>query len=96
MKTGFDNRKYLAEQTAAIHERVAEFGTRLYLELGGRLVYDYHAPRRRPALERLEGLRGCEVHSTHIPTPGDEEGLRKLGVNLTSDPQFSSHSLFAA
>ncbi|MHC4244443.1 MAG: DUF1846 family C-terminal domain-containing protein, partial [Planctomycetota bacterium] len=39
-------------------------------------------------------LRGCEVHITHIPTTGDEAGLRKLGVNLTSDPDFSSKSLF--
>ncbi|MFO7676216.1 MAG: DUF1846 domain-containing protein [bacterium] len=53
-------------------------------------------PTAKLALEQLQHLRGCEVHSTHIPTPGDEEGLRKLGVNLTSDPQFSSHSLFAA
>ena len=52
-------------------------------------------PTAHLALERLKDLRGCEVHSTHIPTPGDEEGLRKLGVNLTSDPNFSSHSLFA-
>ena len=51
MKTGFDNRKYLAEQTAAIHERVAEFGTKLYLELGGKLVYDYHASRVLPGFD---------------------------------------------
>jgi uncharacterized protein (UPF0371 family) len=42
----------------------------------------------------LKELRGCEVHLTHIPTPGDEAGLRKLGVHLTSDPEFSSKSLF--
>jgi uncharacterized protein (UPF0371 family) len=53
-------------------------------------------PTAQVALERLRDLQGCEVHSTHIPTPGDEEGLRKLGVNLTSDPNFSSHSLFVA
>jgi uncharacterized protein (UPF0371 family) len=52
-------------------------------------------PTAQEAVDRLKELRGCEVHSTHIPTPGDEEGLRKLGVNLTSDPNFSSHSLFA-
>ena len=39
-------------------------------------------------------LRGCEVHITHIPTPGDEAGLRKLGVNLTCDPHFASKYLF--
>lgn len=53
-------------------------------------------PTAQMAMERLKDLQGCEVHSTHIPTPGDEEGLRKLGVNLTSDPNFSSHSLFVA
>jgi uncharacterized protein (UPF0371 family) len=31
---------------------------------------------------------------THIPTPGDEAGLWRLGVNLTSDPNFSSKDLF--
>ena len=51
-------------------------------------------PTAQMALERLKVLRGCEVHMTHIPTPGDEEGLRKLGVNLTSDPNFISSYLF--
>ena len=51
-------------------------------------------PTAQLALERLGEFKGCEVHMTHIPTPGDEEGLRKLGVNLTSDPNFSSNSLF--
>jgi len=46
------------------------------------------------ALEKLIDLQSCEVHMTHIPTPGDEEGLRRLGINLTSDPNFSSNSLF--
>jgi uncharacterized protein (UPF0371 family) len=46
------------------------------------------------AVEKLKELRGCEVHMTHIPTPGDEAGLRRLGVNLTSDPNFSSKNLF--
>ncbi|MBN2410708.1 DUF1846 domain-containing protein [candidate division KSB1 bacterium] len=51
-------------------------------------------PAAQMALSHLEEMRGCEVHMTHIPTPGDEAGLRKLGVNLTSDPDFSSKSLF--
>jgi uncharacterized protein (UPF0371 family) len=53
-------------------------------------------PTAQLALEHLELLKDCEVHMTHIPTPGDEEGLRKLGVNLTSDPNFSSNSLFVS
>jgi len=51
-------------------------------------------PAAQFAMEKLKELKGCEVHITHIPTPGDEAGLRKLGVNLTSDPNFSSKSLF--
>ncbi|NQT07206.1 MAG: DUF1846 domain-containing protein [Candidatus Omnitrophica bacterium] len=52
------------------------------------------SPTAQHAMEKLKDLRGCEVHMTHIPTPGDEAGLRRLGVNLTSDPHFSSTSLF--
>ncbi|MCK4233195.1 DUF1846 domain-containing protein [candidate division WOR-3 bacterium] len=53
-------------------------------------------PTAQLALEKLGELKGCEIHMTHIPTPGDEEGLRKLGVNLTSDPNFSTNSLFVS
>ena len=51
-------------------------------------------PSAQLAVEKLKELKGCEVHATHIPTPGDEAGLRSLGVNLTSDAIFSSKSLF--
>ena len=51
-------------------------------------------PAAQLAVSCLKDLRGCEVHMTHIPTPGDEAGFRKLGVNLTSDPDFSSKNLF--
>ena len=51
-------------------------------------------PSLKPVIEKLKDLRGCEVHLTHIPTPGDEAGLRKLGVNLTADPDFATKRLF--
>jgi uncharacterized protein (UPF0371 family) len=51
-------------------------------------------PAAKMALENLKLLRDCEVHLTHIPTPGDEAGWRKLKVNLTCDPEYSSKSLF--
>ncbi|MBW1867576.1 MAG: DUF1846 domain-containing protein, partial [Deltaproteobacteria bacterium] len=41
-------------------------------------------PAAHLALEKLKALRNCEAHTTHIPSPGDEAGLRRLGVNLTS------------
>ncbi len=46
------------------------------------------------AIEKLSELKGCEMHITHIPTRGDEDGLRKLGINVTSDTNFSSKNLF--
>jgi uncharacterized protein (UPF0371 family) len=52
-------------------------------------------PAAQAAVKKLSALRNCEVHITHMPTPGDEAGLRKLGVNLTSDPGYSTHTLFA-
>jgi uncharacterized protein (UPF0371 family) len=51
-------------------------------------------PAAELALERLKELQNCEVHMTYIPTPGDEAGLRRIGVNLTSDPNFSTNDLF--
>jgi uncharacterized protein (UPF0371 family) len=51
-------------------------------------------PAGQMALEKLKYLQDCEVHLTHIPTPGDEAGLRKLKVNLTCDPEYSGKSLF--
>ncbi len=53
-------------------------------------------PAAQMAVEKLKALSGCEVHMTHIPTPGDEAGLRKLGVNLTSDPDFATKRLFGS
>jgi uncharacterized protein (UPF0371 family) len=51
-------------------------------------------PAAKMALENLQWLRDCEVHLTHIPSPGDEAGLRKLNVNVTCDPEYSGKSLF--
>jgi len=53
-------------------------------------------PAAELAIQKLRDLRGCDVHMTHMPTPGDETGLRRLGVNLTTDPNFSSKHLFVA
>jgi uncharacterized protein (UPF0371 family) len=53
-------------------------------------------PAAQAAVEQLKKLRNCEMHMTHIPTPGDEAGLRKLGVNLTTDTDFATRSLFVS
>ena len=50
-------------------------------------------PAAQTAIDRITELAGCEVHLSHMPTAGDEAGLRKLGVNLTSDPLFAARGL---
>ncbi|MDD8025850.1 MAG: DUF1846 domain-containing protein [Acidobacteriota bacterium] len=53
-------------------------------------------PTAQLALAKLKDLRGADVHMTHIPTPGDESGLRRLGLYLTSDPDFAGKNLYLA
>jgi uncharacterized protein (UPF0371 family) len=50
-RIGFDNERYLSEQTAAILERVARFDNKLYLEFGGKLMFDQHAARVLPGYD---------------------------------------------
>ena len=50
-KNGFDNEKYLEEQTEAILDRVRNFDSKLYLEFGGKLLFDYHASRVLPGFD---------------------------------------------
>ena len=51
-------------------------------------------PAAQLAMEKLPDLKGCELHLTHIPPSGDEAGLRRLGVNVTSDPLYPSQELY--
>jgi uncharacterized protein (UPF0371 family) len=50
-------------------------------------------PAAHAAVAQLTRLAGCEFHTTYLPTAGDEAGLRRLGLNATSDPQFATRSL---
>ncbi|MCK5786659.1 MAG: DUF1846 domain-containing protein [Candidatus Sabulitectum sp.] len=45
-------------------------------------------------LEKLKELKSCEAHLTHMPSSSDASGLRSLGINVTSDPRFSSSRLY--
>ncbi len=51
-------------------------------------------PKAKLAMSKLKKLNGCEMHLTHLVKPGDEEALRKLGIDFTSDPQFPTKGLF--
>ncbi len=52
-------------------------------------------PTAELAMGELKRLRGCDLHTTHMPTPGDETGLRRLGVNVTCDPHFGAGTLYS-
>jgi len=54
---GFDNEKYLKIQSEHIKERIAQFGNKLYLELGGKLFDDHHASRVLPGFQPDSKLR---------------------------------------
>ena len=45
-------------------------------------------PTAELAMEQLDKLRGCEVHSTVILSEVDERTFKRLGVNLTCEPRF--------
>ncbi len=51
-------------------------------------------PTSELAMKKLVELKGCEMHMNVIPTPGDQIGCNKLGINLTTDGKFSSRNLF--
>ena len=45
-------------------------------------------PMAERAMEQLDKLRGCEVHSSVILSPVDERTFRRLGINLTCEPRY--------
>ena len=45
-------------------------------------------PTAEKAMEQLVKLRGCQVHSSVILSAVDEKTFKRLGVNLTCQPQF--------
>ncbi|GAB1484881.1 DUF1846 domain-containing protein [Treponema sp.] len=50
-------------------------------------------PAAQAAMEALKKLKGSELHLSHFPGPGDEAGLRNLGLNATSDAAFAGKEL---
>lgn len=46
------------------------------------------------AVSKLKDLRGCEAHSSHMLSSADENTLRRLGINITSEARFPNDDLF--
>ena len=56
-QTGFDNEAYLKAQAEGLTKRAEAFGNKLYLEFGGKLMFDYHAARVLPGYDPNAKLR---------------------------------------
>ena len=45
------------------------------------------------AAEKLKELRTCKAHSTAILNSQDEQNLKAMGIDVTSDPEFLNSNL---
>jgi len=50
-------------------------------------------PSAAKALEQIPLLKNSEMHVTYIPTKGDDEGIRNLGINLTMDVDMTGNPI---
>ena len=51
-------------------------------------------PTATQALARLADLRGCQAHSTVILPPADMDIYKKLGLQVTCEPQYETGDLY--
>lgn len=51
-------------------------------------------PSSAECVNKINLLRNAEMHTTHMPTKGDETGLRDLGINLTTDAELTGKIYF--
>ena len=61
MRTGFDHDLYTRMQSDNIRSRIAAFGGKLYLELGGKLFDDFHASRVLPGFKPTARYPCCST-----------------------------------
>ena len=47
-------------------------------------------PMAEMAMQQLDKLRGCDVHSSVILSAVDEKTFKRLGVNLTCEPRYAT------
>ncbi len=52
------------------------------------------SPEAELAMEQLHKLRSCDAHSTVILSEDDTKTFKKLGINLTCEPQYQTKKLY--
>ena len=99
-QVGFDNDKYLKEQTEAILKRVSRFNDKLYLEFGGKVLYDYHAARVLPGFDPNVKMRLLQLLKDKIDVilciyAGDiERNKIRADFGITYDVDALNHRRF--
>ena len=51
-------------------------------------------PTAAAAIDQIEHLKGCEVHSSVILSQVDENTFKRLGMNITFDPAYQTNRLY--
>ena len=51
-------------------------------------------PMASVAVGKLPLLHGCKAHCTAILSDRDEQTLRALGIDVTSDPEYVTTNLY--
>lgn len=51
-------------------------------------------PNAKLAMDQLQKLRNCDVHSTVILSEADQDSFRRLGVHLTFEPKYETAKLY--
>ena len=89
MRIGFDNTMYISMQADRIRQRISEFGGKLYLEFGGKLLDDNHASRVLPGFEPDSKARMLQQLSEEaevifaISAADIESGKRRSDIGIT-------------
>jgi uncharacterized protein (UPF0371 family) len=94
---GFDNQRYLDQQSKMILERVRRFDNKLYLEFGGKILFDLHAARILPGfdpnvkmrlLQELQKLSSIDVILTIYAGDIERKKIRAdFGITYDADAQ---------
>ena len=83
------------ENFAMIGDTVAflrEHGRRVIFD--GEHFFDGYQANPAFAMEALASLRGSQVHSSVILSSVDEGMFKRLGMNVTFEPVYQSHTLY--
>jgi uncharacterized protein (UPF0371 family) len=77
-------------------ERLGNQNPRLHVDevLIALSICAVHEEYARRALDCLGLLRNCDAHSTVILSQTDESVLKKLGIQMTCEPQYQTKKLY--